>query len=245
MASEDELAAGWWSRFTGRWKRFTVARFWRFLENWNNFKTITGSRRRLHYMHCMKTVSCSMACFVSSVKIPVLWHQFCVFEADSPLGMIGMHPHHEWGWGEWGHILLHNFKFWTNCKISWKVKIWIFFVQSTQYLACAHPCRPPVMSLDTPHHIISNDEDTSPHQWGYWGNIPSHLPKISNDILHVHWNLIITLILGVHSDISVTTEQPYNEGLIHRKYKQWEPCLYANERYKGGCYNEVKVYLMK
>ena len=29
----------------------------------------------------------------------------------------------------------------------------------------------------------------------------------------------------VHSDISVITEQPYNEGLIHRKYKQWEPCL--------------------
>ena len=26
---------------------------------------------------------------------------------------------------------------------------------------------------------------------------------------------------GVHSDISVVTEQPYNEGLIHRKYKQW------------------------
>ena len=30
---------------------------------------------------------------------------------------------------------------------------------------------------------------------------------------------------GVHSDMSVITEQPYNEGLIHRKYKRWEPCL--------------------
>ena len=30
---------------------------------------------------------------------------------------------------------------------------------------------------------------------------------------------------GVHSDMSVITEQPYNEGLMHRKYKQWEPCL--------------------
>ena len=30
---------------------------------------------------------------------------------------------------------------------------------------------------------------------------------------------------GVHSDMSVITEQPYNEGLIHWKYKQWEPCL--------------------
>ena len=30
---------------------------------------------------------------------------------------------------------------------------------------------------------------------------------------------------GVHSDISVITEQPYNEGLLYRKYKQWEPCL--------------------
>ena len=30
---------------------------------------------------------------------------------------------------------------------------------------------------------------------------------------------------GIHSDISAITEQPYNEGLIHRKYKQWEPCL--------------------
>ena len=30
---------------------------------------------------------------------------------------------------------------------------------------------------------------------------------------------------GVHSVMSVITEQPYNEGLIHRKYKQWEPCL--------------------
>ena len=31
----------------------------------------------------------------------------------------------------------------------------------------------------------------------------------------------------VHSDISVITEQPYNESLIHRKYNQWEPCLYS------------------
>ena len=31
----------------------------------------------------------------------------------------------------------------------------------------------------------------------------------------------------VHSDISVITEQPYNESLIHRKYNQWEPCLYG------------------
>ena len=30
---------------------------------------------------------------------------------------------------------------------------------------------------------------------------------------------------GVYSGISVITEQPYNEGLIHRKYKEWEPCL--------------------
>ena len=30
---------------------------------------------------------------------------------------------------------------------------------------------------------------------------------------------------GVHNDISVLTEQPYNEGLIHREYEQWEPCL--------------------
>ena len=30
---------------------------------------------------------------------------------------------------------------------------------------------------------------------------------------------------GVHSDISVITA--YNEGLIHRKYKQWEPGLWG------------------
>ena len=29
----------------------------------------------------------------------------------------------------------------------------------------------------------------------------------------------------VHSDMSVIKEQSYNKGLIHRKYKQWEPCL--------------------
>ena len=28
----------------------------------------------------------------------------------------------------------------------------------------------------------------------------------------------------VYSDISVITEQPYNKGLIHRKYKQWKSC---------------------
>ena len=28
-----------------------------------------------------------------------------------------------------------------------------------------------------------------------------------------------------HSDISVIIKQPYNDGLIHRNYKQWEPCL--------------------
>ena len=28
------------------------------------------------------------------------------------------------------------------------------------------------------------------------------------------------IIDGVESDTSVITEQPYNEGLIHRKYKQ-------------------------
>ena len=30
---------------------------------------------------------------------------------------------------------------------------------------------------------------------------------------------------GVHSDISVITEQPFNEDLIHKKYKQLEPSL--------------------
>ena len=29
----------------------------------------------------------------------------------------------------------------------------------------------------------------------------------------------------VHGDIIVITEQPYKEGLIFRKYKQWEPYL--------------------
>ena len=43
----------------------------------------------------------------------------------------------------------------------------------------------------------------------------------------VHWTLSITFILRyiVNSDIGVITEQPYNEGLIHGKYKQWEPSL--------------------
>ena len=43
------------------------------------------------------------------------------------------------------------------------------------------------------------------------------------DTLEPHYNTHF----GVHSDISVITEQPYNDGLIHRKYtyKQWEPCL--------------------
>ena len=39
--------------------------------------------------------------------------------------------------------------------------------------------------------------------------------------LELHYNTHFR----VHSDISVIAEQPYNEGLIHRKYKQWEPCL--------------------
>jgi len=30
---------------------------------------------------------------------------------------------------------------------------------------------------------------------------------------------------GVKFDTSAITKQPYNEGLIHRKNKQWEPCL--------------------
>ena len=53
------------------------------------------------------------------------------------------------------------------------------------------------------------------NSWAHWGN----------------WQYIYTLEphynahFGVHSDMSVITEQPYNEGLIHRKYKQWEPCL--------------------
>ena len=44
---------------------------------------------------------------------------------------------------------------------------------------------------------------------------------ISPFTLEPHYNTDF----GVHSDMSVITEQPYNEGLIHRKYKQWEPCL--------------------
>ena len=30
---------------------------------------------------------------------------------------------------------------------------------------------------------------------------------------------------GVHSDMSAITEQPYNDGLKHRKHKQGVPCL--------------------
>ena len=30
---------------------------------------------------------------------------------------------------------------------------------------------------------------------------------------------------GIHTDISSITERLDNESLIHRKYKQWEPCL--------------------
>ena len=41
------------------------------------------------------------------------------------------------------------------------------------------------------------------------------------DVLEPHYNAHF----GVHSDMSVITEQPYNEGLIHWKYKQWEPYL--------------------
>ena len=32
-------------------------------------------------------------------------------------------------------------------------------------------------------------------------------------------------IFGVHSVIRVITEQCYNEGIIHGKYRQWEPSL--------------------
>ena len=40
---------------------------------------------------------------------------------------------------------------------------------------------------------------------------------------------------GVHSDISVITEQPYNEGLIQRKYKQWEGAMPV------GCYKQMST----
>ena len=47
-------------------------------------------------------------------------------------------------------------------------------------------------------------------------------------ILEPHYNAHF----GVHS---VITEQPYNEGPIHRKYKQWKPCLYL------GCYKQISA----
>ena len=57
------------------------------------------------------------------------------------------------------------------------------------------------------------------------GTIYSHLTSSSllTDTLEPepHYNIHF----GVRSEISVITEQPYNEGLIHRKYKQWEPYL--------------------
>ena len=48
----------------------------------------------------------------------------------------------------------------------------------------------------------------------------------------IHFEPHYNTHFGVHSDIrlSVITEQPYNEGLIHRKYKQWEPV---------GCYKQM------
>ena len=39
---------------------------------------------------------------------------------------------------------------------------------------------------------------------------------------------------GVFCDMSVIAEQPYNEGLIHRKYKQWEPM-------PVGCYKQMSA----
>ena len=56
-----------------------------------------------------------------------------------------------------------------------------------------------------------------------WNSLAPELknPSISWDTLEPHYNAHF----GVHSDIRVITEQPYNEGLIHRKYKQWESCL--------------------
>ena len=39
--------------------------------------------------------------------------------------------------------------------------------------------------------------------------------------LEPHYNTIF----GVHSVIRVITEQCYNEGIIHGKYRQWEPSL--------------------
>ena len=48
--------------------------------------------------------------------------------------------------------------------------------------------------------------------------------KNSGDTLELHYNIHLGSIL--HSDISVITEQPYNEGLIHIiNYKPWELCL--------------------
>ena len=44
----------------------------------------------------------------------------------------------------------------------------------------------------------------------------SKLHSRTSNTLVPHYNTHF----GVHSDISVITEQPYNEGLIHRKHKQ-------------------------
>ena len=49
-----------------------------------------------------------------------------------------------------------------------------------------------------------------------WGK-PFYI--IKNLIQEPHYNTHFGVHFGVHSDTSVITEQPYNEGLIQKKYK--------------------------
>ena len=69
------------------------------------------------------------------------------------------------------------------------------------------------------------DSDTPEHL-----ELPTAVGQISIDdseglifdnTLEPHYNAHF----GVHSNISVITERPYNDGLIQRKYKQWESSL--------------------
>ena len=77
------------------------------------------------------------------------------------------------------------------------------------------------IALKYGHHVLSQDgfESKEPTIDKFTNKTRKKLQF--NTTLEPHYNAHF----GVHSDMSVITEQPYNEGLIHRKYKEWEPLL--------------------
>ena len=73
----------------------------------------------------------------------------------------------------------------------------------------------------SPVHSIVTPQPPNPLVPAVLLTLPVHFSQFEPCTLEPHYNTHF----GVYSDISVITEQPYNEGLIHRKYKQWDPCL--------------------